>query len=68
MGQMCMTDVDTTQDYFILGLPISKDRLDSMKLVHDRTIPIILPHGKNIRADKMFKISIGHTNLGMRQL
>ena len=36
MGQMCMTDAGTTQDYFILpappvgGLPISQDWLDRM--------------------------------------
>ena len=40
MGQMCMTDAGTTQDYFILpappvgGLPISQDWLDRMKLLH----------------------------------
>ena len=43
-----------TQDNFILpalpagGLPISQDWLDRMKLVRDRTIPIILPSGKNL--------------------
>ena len=43
-----MTDAGTTQDNFILpappvgGLPISQDWLDRMKLVHDRTVPIIL--------------------------
>ena len=57
MGQMCMTDAGTTQDYFILPalpvgeLPISQDWLDRMKLVHDRTVPIILPSGKDILAD-----------------
>ena len=46
MGQMGMTDAGTTQDNFILpaspigGLPISQDRLDRMKLVHDHTVPI----------------------------
>ena len=54
MGQMCMTDAGTTQDYFILsappvgGLPISHDWLDRMKLVYDRTVPIILPSVKDI--------------------
>ena len=49
-----MTDAGTTQDNFILpappvgGLPISQDWLDRMKLVHDRTVPIILPSGKDI--------------------
>ena len=49
MGQMRMTDAGTTQDNFILpappvgGLPISQDWLDRMKLVRDRTIPVILP-------------------------
>ena len=49
-----MTDAGTTQDNFILpappvgGLPISQDRLDRTKLIHDHTIPIILPRGKNI--------------------
>ena len=74
MCQMSMPNVGTTQDSFILpappvgGLPISKDTLDRMKLVRNRTIPITLPSGKNILADTMFKSSIGHTNLGMRQL
>ena len=66
---MCMTDAGTTQDYFILpappvgGLPISQDWLDRMKLVHDRTVPIILPSVKDILVDTMFKIIIGYTNL-----
>ena len=50
--QMRMTDAGTTKDNFILpagGLPISQDWLDRMKLVRNRTIPII----------------IGYTNLGM---
>ena len=53
MGQMCMTDADTTQDYVILpalpvgGLPISEDKLERMKLASDRTIPIVLSSGKN---------------------
>ena len=69
-----MTDAGTTQDNFILpappvgGLPISQDWLDRMKLVRDRTIPIMLPSGKNILADTMFKITIGYTNLGTRQI
>ena len=46
-----MADTGTTQDNFILpappvGLPISQDWFDRMKLVHDRTIPIILPRGR----------------------
>ena len=64
MGR-CMTNVGMTQDNFILpvvGLPISQDRLDRMKLVCDCTIPIILPNGKNILADFVFKISIGYSN------
>ena len=71
---MCMIDAGTTQDNFILpappvgGLPISQDWLDRMKLVRDRTIRIILPSGKNILADTMFKISVGYTNLGTRQI
>ena len=74
MGQMCMTDAGTTQDNFILpappvgGLPISQDWLDRTKLARDRTIPIILPSGKNILVDTMFKITIGYTNLGTRQI
>ena len=74
MRQMSNTDAGTTQDNFILpappvgGLPISQDWLDRMKLVRKRTIPITLPSGKNILADATFKISIGHTNLAMRQL
>ena len=73
LGQMCMTDASTTQDNFILpappvgGLPISQDCLDRMKLVRDRTIAI-LPSRKNILADTMFKITIGYTNLGTRQI
>ena len=67
---MCMTDAGTTQDYFILpappvgGLPISQDWLDRMKLVRDRT----MPSGKDILVDTMFKIIIGYTNLGTRQI
>ena len=74
MRQMGMTDAGTTQDNFILpappvgGLPISQDWLDRMKLVHDRTIPIILPSGKNILVNIVFKINIGHTNLDTRQI
>ena len=62
---MCMTDAGTTQDNFILpalpvgGLPISQDRLDRMKLVRDRTVPIILPSGKNVLVNMVFKISVG---------
>ena len=69
MDQMCMTDVGMTQDNFFLpappvgGLPISQDQL-----VRNRTIPIILPSGKNILVDTMFKIIIGYTNLGMQQI
>ena len=42
-----MTDAGTTQDNFILpalpvGLPISQDWLDRMKLVRDHTNPITL--------------------------
>ena len=67
MGQMCMTDAGKTQDNFILpappvgGLPISQDLFDGMKLVRNRTVPIILPSGKNILVDTMFKISVGYT-------
>ena len=74
MGQMFMTNAGTTQDNFILpappvgGLPIFQDWLDRMKLVHDRTIPISLPSGKNILADTMFKVTVGYTNLGTRQI
>ena len=74
MCQMCMTDAGTTQDNFILpappvgGLPLSQDWLDRMKLVHDRTVPIILPSGEDILVDAMFKIIIGYTNLVTRQI
>ena len=60
-----MTDVGRTQDNFILpappvrGLPISQDWLDRTKLACDRTIPIILPSGKNILVNMVFKISVG---------
>ena len=69
MNGLNMTDTGTTQDNFILpalpvgGLPISQDRLDRRKLVRDRTIPIILPSGKNILVNMVFKISVVHTNL-----
>ena len=69
MGQMCMTDAGTTQDNLILpalsvgGLPISQDRPDRMKFVHDRTIPIIFASGKNILVNMLVKIRIGYTNL-----
>ena len=69
-----MTDAGTTQDNFIIpaqpvgGLPISQDWLGRMKLVRNSTIPIILPSGKNILVDTMFKIILGYTNLGMRQI
>ena len=39
-----------------------------MKLVHDRTVPIILPTEKDILADYIFKISVGYTNLVTRQI
>ena len=74
MGQMCMTNAGTTQDYFILpappvgGLPISQDWLDRMKLVRNCTILVILPSGKDILVDAMFKIIIGYTNFGTRQI
>ena len=64
-----MTDAGTTQDNFTLpappvgGLPISLEWLHRIKLVRDRTIPIILPSGKNILADTMFKIIIGTPTL-----
>ena len=69
-----MADTGTTQNNFILhappviGLPISQDWLNRMKVIRDRTIPIILPSGKDILADEIFKISVGYTNLGTRQI
>ena len=58
MGHICMAaNAGTTQDNFILpappvgGLPISQDWLDGMKLVQDRTVPIILSSGKDILAN-----------------
>ena len=69
-----MTDAGTTQDNFILpappvgGLPISQEWLDRMNLVRNYTIPIILPSGKNILIDTMFKIIIGCTNLVIRRI
>ena len=45
-----MTDAGTTQNNFILpvppvgGLPLSQNRLDRMKLVRNRTIPITHSH------------------------
>ena len=64
MSTTYMADTGTTQNNFILpvppvgGLPISQDWLDKMKLIRDRTIPIILPSGKYILANLMFKISV----------
>ena len=69
---MSMTDAGTTQGNFILPAPpvgelsISQDWLDRMKLVRNRTIPIILSNGKNIVA--LIQMSIGHMSLGMRLL
>ena len=69
MRQMSMADSCTTQYYFTLpappvgGLPISHAWRDRVKLVSNRTIPIVLPSGTNILADTMLKISIGHTNV-----
>ena len=74
IGQICMTDAGTTQDNFILlalpvgGLPISQDRLDRMKLVRDRTIPVTFPSGKNMLVNMLFKISVGYTNFDTRQI
>ena len=68
MCQICITDAGTTQDNFILpappvgGLPIFQNRLDKLKLVRNCTILVILPGGKNILVDMVFKISIGYTN------
>ena len=62
-----MTDAGTTQDYFILpalrvgGLSISQD--DRMKLVRNRTIPIILPSRKNILVNVVFKVNVGTPTL-----
>ena len=61
-----MTDAGVTQDNFILpaspigGMPISQDRLNRMMPIRDRTIPIILPSGKDIGlfVNMMFKISV----------
>ena len=39
-----------------------------MKLVRDRTIPIILPSGKNILVNMVFKVNVGYTNLDTRQI
>ena len=63
MGQMCMTDAGTTQDFIHLTLPvgglrISQDELDRMKLVFDGTIPIMLPSEKNILVNMVFKVSV----------
>ena len=68
------SDAGAAQDYFVLpalpvgGLPISQDGLDRMKLVRDRTIPIILPSGKNILVNMVFKVSVVYTNLDTRQI
>ena len=40
------------------GLPISQDGLDKMKLVLDRTIPIVLPSGKNLLVNMENDISL----------
>ena len=58
-----------TQDNFIFpimpigGLPISQERFDRMKFVRVHTIPIVLPSGKNILVNMVFKISVVYTNL-----
>ena len=38
------------------------------ELVRDRTTPIILPSGKNILVNIVFKIGVGYTNLETRQI
>ena len=48
--------------------PILQDRLDRTNRFRDRAIPIILPSGKNILVNMMFKVSVGYTNLGTRQI
>ena len=54
LNESCMADKGTTQNKCILpappvgGLPISQDRLDRMKLVRDRIIPIIVRSEKDI--------------------
>ena len=62
-----MTDAGTTQDNFILpappvgGLPISQDWLDRMKLVYNRSVPIILPSGKSktdLAAESAFSLPL----------
>ena len=68
-----MTYAGTAQDYIlpalpVEGLPIFQDRLNIMELVRDRTISIMLLIGKNILVNMLFKISIGYTNLDMRQI
>ena len=74
MDQIGMTDASTTQDNSILpappvgGLSISQDRLDRIKIVRDSTTLIILPSGKNILVNMVFKISVGYTNLDTRQI
>ena len=50
------------------GMPISQDWFDRAKLVHNRTIPIIMPSRKNILVNMVFTISIGYTNLDMRKI
>ena len=51
-----------------VGLPIPLDRLDKMKFLPERTIPIILPSRKNILVNMVFKITVGYTNLDTRQI
>ena len=63
MGQMCMTNVGTTQDFILPAPPVGRQPTPRMKLVRDRTIPVILPSGKNKHVDTMFKIIKGYTNL-----
>ena len=67
---MGMTDAGTTQDNFILpappaNLPGLAWQNEACSQPHHSNH---LAKWNNILADTMFKISIGHTNIGMRQL
>ena len=61
MDQMCMTGAGTTQDNFILPAPPVGGLAWQNEACWWKS-------GKDILADYMFKISVGYTNLGTRQI
>ena len=73
MGQVCMTDAVTAQDYFILalplgGLPISQDGLDTSGACSRPHHSNHFANGNNILVNMVFRVSVGYTNLDTRQI